>query len=124
MQSEVDNVRKAGYKLIDYITEGAVQWQKMDDTYDIAVFRTSEQQRRMLIEVREEFPMRSRKVQQDLKERFPAPEDHAAIDKYFRLVRAGAKSIQVCYVGIYVFVCVCAHDVMSHTRLVAGAFHS
>lgn len=62
-------------KQLDYITDGGVEWEPMDDAYDIAI----------VDDERFQFSAGWSKTKAHLKESFP--DDADAIDKYFHLVQ-------------------------------------
>ncbi|KAL7472953.1 hypothetical protein ACHAXS_013338 [Conticribra weissflogii] len=69
-------------KLFDYVTDGQVEWARMDDPYDVAMLRSGEEQ----------FNIYSNwtKLKEHLEEKFP--EESKAIEEYFELVNSTAKS--------------------------------
>jgi all-trans-retinol 13,14-reductase len=73
---EIGNTSSSLRKQLDYITEGGVEWEPMDDSYDIAIVNNE----------RFEFCADWTKLKARLKTSFP--NDTEAIDKYFQLVQS------------------------------------
>ena len=62
---------------LDYVTDGQVEWEQMDDAYDVAMIESDKE--------RFNFYSSWTKLKQHLKEKFP--DDGVAIDDYFALVK-------------------------------------
>lgn len=96
----VGQKKQAMRKLLDFVTEGEVGWQQMDDVFDKVVFRSAEQHRGMTVDVREQFDMSSNGglsgVCAYLKARFPGEE--AAIDKYLALCRKASSAARLLFI--------------------------
>ncbi|MDX2002482.1 MAG: NAD(P)/FAD-dependent oxidoreductase [Chitinophagales bacterium] len=81
---EVMDKRTALAIMFDYITDGKLEWADMGEVYDRIIFGDKEYQ---LVKGKE-------RLRQQLKDYFPAPADQTAIDQYFALLDASAKSAQ------------------------------
>lgn len=73
-------------KQLDYITDGGVEWELMDETYDVAI----------VDDERFEFCAGWTKLKTRLKQSFP--DDTEAIDKYFQLVKSATNLFPLIFV--------------------------
>ena len=85
---EVGYDNSAISKLFNYLTEGELQWEDMGEVYDTIIFGDKKYD---LVKGKDNFVDK-------MKEYFPAPADHEAIDKYVVLVQEAAKSAGTFYV--------------------------
>ncbi len=84
---EVHNSDSLLRQFFDYITEGQLQWAEMDDVYDRIMFGDATY----------DFVSGTGNWIARMKEYFPAPEDHRAIDAYVDIVYQSSKAAKNFY---------------------------